>query len=227
MRKTIWFWLCFALTIVLATYMAVRITMVGMGRGRVGVVRTVSISATSHDTVDLNSVATAVAIAPGSRAWRTDLAEINERVSNAPGVRKSAVRRLPDGNVTVRVQMYTAVAQWFDGQNYFPISADGTIVERADAARNPGAVVFTGPVPDNIADITKAAHTLGNACDHLEWIDGRRWNVITRDGITIMLPEDNPAGAIGTLVGLNQNHQILNRKISLIDMRDNARILVK
>lgn len=227
MKKTVWFWLCFALTIVLATYIAVRITMVATGRGRVGVVRSVSVSAVSRDAVDLNSVATAVAIAPGTRAWRTNLSEINERVAAVPGVRKSAVRRLPDGNIAVRVQMHHAVAQWFDGQNYFPISADGTIVERADAARSPGAIVFTGPVPDNIADITNAARTLGDVCDHLEWIDGRRWNIITRDGITVLLPEDNPAGAIGALVGLNQNHQILNRKISLIDMRDNARILVK
>lgn len=207
--------------------MAVRLTMVGRGVGRVGVVRTVSISATGNENVDLNAVAAAVAIAPGTRAWRVDLSEINNRVASTPGVRKSAVRRRADGNIAVRVQMHRAVAQWFDGVNYFPISADGTIVARSDAGRTPGAVVFTGPVPDDIADITAAARKLGDKCDFLEWIDGRRWNIVTRDGVTVMLPGDNPTGAIGTLVALDQNHAILNRKIQLIDMRDNARILVK
>lgn len=226
MKRTIWFWICFALTILVATYMAVRITMVARGVGRVGVVRTVSISADGAAT-DLNAVAAAVAVAPGARAWHTNLDEINSRVAAAPGVRKSAVRRRPDGNIAVRVQMHRAVAQWFDGINYFPISADGTIVARADAGRAPGAVVFSGPVPDDIADITKAARKLGDKCDYMQWVDGRRWNVITPDGITVMLPEENPAGAIGALLALDQNHEILNRKISLIDMRDNARILVK
>ena len=46
-------------------------------------------------------------------------------------------------------------------------------------------------------------------------------------GITVMLPEENPIGAIGTLVSLNNNHQIFKRDISVIDMRDASRILVK
>jgi cell division septal protein FtsQ len=49
----------------------------------------------------------------------------------------------------------------------------------------------------------------------------------TNDGITIMLPEKNPLAAIGTLISLNTNHNILSKDIKLIDMRDSARILVK
>jgi len=63
--------------------------------------------------------------------------------------------------------------------------------------------------------------------DYLEWIENRRWNLHTTGGITIMLPEQNPVDAIGQLVSLNNNHNILSRKINLIDMRDSARILVK
>ena len=46
-------------------------------------------------------------------------------------------------------------------------------------------------------------------------------------GITVMLPEQNPVQAISTLISLNQNHGILGKKIKVIDMRDEARILVK
>jgi cell division septal protein FtsQ len=49
----------------------------------------------------------------------------------------------------------------------------------------------------------------------------------TKGGIVVMLPEDNPLDAIGTLVALNNNHNILNKEIQVIDMRDAARILVK
>ena len=63
--------------------------------------------------------------------------------------------------------------------------------------------------------------------DYMEWIENRRWNMYTKGGIVVMLPEDNPLAAIGTLVALNTNHNILNKQIQIIDMRDAARILVK
>ncbi len=49
----------------------------------------------------------------------------------------------------------------------------------------------------------------------------------TLGGITVMLPEDNPAAAIATLMVLDEKHGLLSRDISVIDMRDDARILVK
>ena len=61
----------------------------------------------------------------------------------------------------------------------------------------------------------------------MEWIENRRWNMYTKGGIVVMLPEENPLDAIGTLVALNNNHNILNKEIQVIDMRDAARILVK
>lgn len=61
----------------------------------------------------------------------------------------------------------------------------------------------------------------------MEWIEGRRWNLVTMGGITVMLPEENPVQAISTLISLNQNHGLLGKQLKVIDMRDNTRILVK
>jgi len=49
----------------------------------------------------------------------------------------------------------------------------------------------------------------------------------TKNGITIYLPENNPSVAVNKIKTLNQTHKLLSRDISVIDMRDNARILVK
>ena len=63
--------------------------------------------------------------------------------------------------------------------------------------------------------------------DYLEWVEGRRWNLHTNGGITVMLPEKNPTDAIGSLIVLNNNHKILSKKIKVLDLRDSSRILVK
>ena len=176
---------------------------------------------------DLSPIATAAAVAPGTRAYGKTLDEINARIMATPGVRKAATRRLPSGNLSIRVQLYQAVAQWTDGTSYYPLSADGTIVNKPTDTRNPNTVVFRGEVPNDISEITNTAHNLVGDLDYLEFIENRRWNLNTTGGITIMLPEKNPENAVASLITLNKNHQILSKDIKLIDMRDSSRILVK
>lgn len=226
MKRTIWFWVYFIVAIVLATYFSVRVIMTGMGHGDLSRVRSISISADIADK-DMSALAAAAAVAPGTSALTVNLNQLNHRIGAVAGVRSSAVRRLPNGNLVVRVKLYHAVALWTDGMNYFPLSADGTIVNQPSADRKPGTVLFRGTLPNDISEITTVAHNLIGDLDYMEWIENRRWNLVTTGGITVMLPEKSPDAAIAQLIVLNKNHHIFDRNISVIDMRDDARILVK
>lgn len=226
MKRNLWFWLYFIAAILLAIYFATRIIMTFMGYGPISTVRNISISADTNNK-DLTPMVAATGIAPGTHAYSVNLELINERLLNTPGVRESAVRRMPNGNLSVRVHLYRAVAGWTDGTYYYPLSADGTVVNSPSEEQKPGVVMFRGSLPNDISDITKAATNLIGTLDYMEWIDNRRWNMVTVDGITVMLPEDNPTAAIASLVVLNDKHSILSKNIKTIDMRDNARILVK
>ena len=225
MRRSIWFWLCFVVAVAMAIYFSTRIIMVGMGYGKLAQVHNISIVTDSKDA-DMDAMR-AAAGGLVRDSYRVDLGVLNSRIAAVPGVKKSAVRRLPNGNLAVRADMYRAVAQWSDGENYFPLSADGTVVNSPSSTRDIGAVVFVGVLPDDISDITAAARNMVSDVSHMEWIEGRRWNLITMGGITVMLPEENPVQAISTLISLNQNHGLLGKKLKVIDMRDSARILVK
>ena len=225
MKRSIWFWVCFVIAVIMAIYFSTRIIMVGMGRGKLAQVHSISIVTDSKDS-DMDAMR-AAAGGLVRDSYRIDLDALNDRIAAVPGVKKSAVRRLPNGNLAVRADMYRAVAQWSDGENYFPLSADGTVVNTPSSTRDIGAVVFVGVLPDDISDITAAARNMVSDVSYLEWIEGRRWNLVTMGGITVMLPEENPVQAISTLVSLNQNHGLLGKKIKIIDMRDGARILVK
>lgn len=226
MKRSIWFWLYFIVAIIMAIYFATRIIMVCTGRSNLSYVRSMTLSADVPNK-DLTPVATAAAVAPGTRAYGKTLDEINTRIMSTPGVKNAATRRLPSGNLSIHVQLYQAVAQWTDGDLYYPLSADGTIVNKPTEERNPNTVVFRGNVPNDISEITNAAHNMVGDLDYLEFIEDRRWNLHTTGDITILLPEKNPSAAIASLMVLNKNHQILSKDIKIIDMRDDARILVK
>jgi cell division septal protein FtsQ len=109
MKKSLWFWLCFCVAIIFAIYFSVRVVMTGMGRGTNAYVTNISISADQSDK-DLSAIVAAATIAPNTRTYSIDLDMLNERVSKVPGVKKSAVRRMPNGNISVRVALHRAVA---------------------------------------------------------------------------------------------------------------------
>lgn len=226
MKRNLWFWLYFIAAILLAIYFVTRIIMTFMGYGPISTVRNVSISADTNNK-DLTQMVAATGISPGTHAYSVNLDLINERLLQTPGIRESAVRRLPNGNLSVRVRLYRAVAGWTDGTYYYPLSADGTVVNKPSEERKAGVVIFRGNVSDDISEITKAATNIIDDLDYMEWIDNRRWNIITNDGLIVMLPEEDPVAAIGSLVIMNKNHNILSKKIKTIDMRDSARILIK
>ena len=226
MKKSLWFWLCFVVAIVFAIYFSVRVVMTGMGMGRNAYVTNISISADQSDK-DLSAIVAAATMTPNTRSYSVDLDVLNTRISSVPGVKTSAVRRMPNGNIAVKVTLHQAVALLTDGETFWPLAADGTKIEKPTDVRDESHVVFREPIPKNITDITNAAHNLVGDLDFMEWVENRRWNIHTKNGIIVMLPEDNPLDAIGTLIALNTNHKILAKQIKIIDMRDSARILVK
>ena len=226
MKKSLWFWLCFVLSIILAIYFASRIIMTSMGHGSAAIVKTISISS-DLGNLNLTGVAAAAGVAPGTRANSLDLDYINSRISAVPDIKTSAVRRLPNGNLVIKVKLHKAVAIWTDGETFYPLSADGTIIARQIEERPENSVVFRGKLPSDISEIAKVAHNVAQHLDYLEWIEDRRWNIHTAAGITIMLPQENPTASVNALMILDKNHKILSRNIQLLDMRDTSRILVK
>ena len=226
MKKSVWFWLCFVIAIVLGVYFATRIVIISSGRGPLAVVRHIAIS-TNGANDNMGTLAAATGVAPGTRPTRAILAGINTRMMAVPGVRNAAVRRMPNGDLSIRVQMHRTVAQWTDGDMFYPLSADGTIVQNPTSTRGGASVLFRGPLPSNIDEITRVAANLGPDLDYLEWIENRRWNLHTTGGITVLLPQTNPTAAISSLIILNKNNQILAKDLTTIDMRDPSRVLVK
>ena len=197
-----------------------------VGHGRLAEVRNIVISADSADN-NLTSVEAVAKSALRAPTRTLDLTTLNNRILAVPGVRNVATRRMPNGTLRIRVEMHHTVAQWTDGVAFYPLPADGIPVDLPSPTRDANAIVFRGTLPTDISGITNATQPIVHLIDYMEWIENRRWNIVTNDGITIMLPESDPAASVRTLISLNEKHNILGRNLRAIDMRDSARILVK
>ena len=233
MKKSIFFWLYFIVSIVLATYFAIRIITSNMGRGPVSTIKHVRIINNSKD-FNLAEIKTAIGISEAKPIpiRSANLPIRNNRILEVPGVEKAATRLLPNGNLVIKIQKYNVVALWSDGVDYYPLSADGTKIDTPLPERSENTLVFKGNRPDELKniDLTKIideVSPLSKYIDYMTFIESRRWNIHTKNGITIYLPEDNPSVAINTLTELNQAHKLLSRKLKIIDMRNSKKILVK
>lgn len=228
MRRSIWFWLCFCIAIILAIYFVSRVIMVGMGHGNLARLHKTSIVA-DIENKDMTALSAAASLPKNTSIYSVDLDDITSNLLSVPGVKDASVRRLPNGNMIIHVAFYHFIAAWTDGQDYFPVSDDGMVSDIPSNEYSASAIVFRGTkkLPSNITDITNAVSELADEIDYIEWIEDRRWNIYTKGGITIKLPENDFAYAIASLITINKNHNILGRDIRVIDMRDPARILVR
>ena len=225
MKKSILFWFYFVVSIILAVYFAVRIITSQMGRGPISTVQSIETYGTT--TKDDEILKLSLGISPGTSLRSVDLHQLNYRVSGIPGVKNSAVRLLPNGHIIVKIQKHKVIATWTDGAYYYPLSADGTKIDTPTTERNDNSIVFQGNLPDNLTDIISSVSSISKYIDYVNMVESRRWNIHTKKGTTIYLPEKDPATAINKIKVLNQTHKLLSRKLDIIDMRDSARILVK
>ena len=226
MKRSFWFWISFCTAIILAIYFISRIIMIGMGHGTLARIHKTHIIA-DVENKDMTALSAAASIPKNTPFYSISLNDINQNLRSVPGVKDAAVRRLPNGNMIIHVSFHHFVAAWTDGESYFPLSDDGTIANNPSNERPTSAVLFRGPVPNDITEITNAANDMLSDLDYIEWIENRRWDLHTTGGITIKLPENDFAHAIASLITINKNHNILGRDIHVIDMRDPARILVR
>ena len=226
MKKSIFFWMYFIASIVLAVYFSTRIITSLMGRGPVSYVKHISVTSDSKDT-DFEPIMVAIGITHGTNIKSVDLYQINNRVMKVPGIKNAATRRLSNGDIVIKTEQHKVAAQWSDGVNYYPLSVDGTKIDTPSEQRDTNTIVFQGEIPEDLTDIINSVSVISEYIDYMDMVESRRWNIHTKNGTTIYLPETNPVVAINKISRLNQTHNILSRNIEIIDMRDNARILVK
>jgi cell division protein FtsQ len=87
--------------------------------------------------------------------------------------------------------------------------------------------------PDHAAELVgllEAEPSLKSRVKAAIWVGDRRWNLMldrTPDGIEIRLPEDEPESALHDLARLDAEQSLLERQLSVIDMRLPDRLVLR
>lgn len=173
----------------------------------------------------------AIRLARGAPIFAFDLDAARQRVEALPWVRQAVVqRKLPD-TIYLKIHERKPLALWQHNRRFSLIDETGTVIARQRISRFSNLLVVVGKkAPKHASEIIKilsAEPVLRKKVKAAVWIGDRRWNIRLKDGIDVRLPEDNPAGAWQRLAEYNRKHDVLNRDVKVLDLRQPDRLIVR
>lgn len=179
---------------------------------------------TGRDKTPLALVDKAIGVHRGEPILGFSIDEVRRRLEAIAWVHSATVERELPGTLVVSLQERTPFAVWQHDGHFRLIDRTGNIVTDADIT------AFAGKVPLVVgAGAPKAAAKLLDALAKEPEIESRvvaavrvgdrRWNLDTKEGSTVMLPEGAVVPALDRLAGLQAKLRLLDRPLAVIDMR--------
>jgi len=169
----------------------------------------------------------------GDAILAVDLAAARKRIEEIPWVRTAAVERRLPGQIHILITERSPIALWQNNGRYFLVDREGQIVgDQIDDYAGLPLTVGEG-APDHASELVSILESEPALKDRVKaatWIGDRRWNVMldrTPDGIEVRLPEDDPEAAWHDLARLDREQSLLERQVSVVDMRLPDRLVLR
>jgi len=151
-----------------------------------------------------------------------DVSRARQALLDNSWIKSASLRKVYPDTVMVNVEEHEPAALWKINGSVKAVASDGHVIheallEHADlpqmvgiGANTAGRALLAGMQP--YGDLRSRASAYVRVAD-------RRWNLVLRDGPTIMLPEKGWREALVRLQELDRVHSLLDRAITAIDLR--------
>lgn len=160
-----------------------------------------------------------------------DAAAVRDRLKANPWIADATVIKFYPGALQIDIVERSAFALWQQDGKLSVIAEDGAVLEPYLQRRFLSLPLVVGKGAEThardflallsrypqVSSVTKAAIFVGE----------RRWNLRTRDGLDIRLPERDVGNALATLSRLDQEDHLFSRDIVAIDLRLSDRLTVQ
>ncbi len=160
-----------------------------------------------------------------------DLQDAQARIEKLPWVKRAALKKLFPDTVEIAIVEREPYALW---------QHDDTLSLIDDAGK-----VITDDIDDRYAALPKVigAGAAEKATAYTALLDPfpaiasqvragilvseNRWTLVLGNGIELMLPEKDPAAALGTIAALDRDQSLLSREIAAVDLREPGHMIVR
>lgn len=192
-------------------------------------VREVMVS--GRQQTDRNQLIGALDLERGAPILAFDIDEAKIRIDSLPWVRSSTIERMLPDTVLVSIVEREPLVLWQLNGKHRLIDAEGVVILEDGLENYADLLVVVGEGAEGeAAELIALLGSQPNLMEHVEaasWVGQRRWNIHLKGGIDVRLPEDDANGAWARLAEYHKSHRVLDKDVSVLDLRIPDRLIVK
>jgi cell division protein FtsQ len=180
------------------------------------------IEITGQSLASETDILIALGLEPGISTLGFDVAAAHDRVAALPAVASVSIRKRYPSDLIVSVTEHVPVARWRVDGVTFLVDAAGDQIGTDRGAYSELPLVIGDGAADDAQIMIRALNnypTLKEDLVALSRIADRRWDMIFSTGLRVQLPETGVAQALRRLVTYQRDHRLLDRDVSVIDLR--------
>jgi len=167
----------------------------------------------------------------GAPILALDIDRALERVISLPWVRTAVIeRQLPDV-IHLKLEERRPLALWQNKGRFTLIDTRGEPIPLPNVGRFSSLVVVVGrdaPLnAANLLDTLAVAPELARKVKAAVRVGGRRWDVQLENKVDVRLPESGAVAAWVQLAEMQNRHQLLDKDVTVVDLRLPDRIIVR
>ena len=160
-----------------------------------------------------------------------DLEAARQRIVDLPWVTAAVVERRLPGTLRVTLTEAEPLALWQKKGDFYLVSQTGDVLAVKDVARFGKLPVIVGDAaPQKAGDLfamLALEPTLQKRVTAAVLVGNRRWNLRLDNGVDVKLPEVDAAAAWARFAGLERQHHLLDKDISIVDLRQDDKLVVR
>jgi cell division protein FtsQ len=179
-----------------------------------------------------DAVRTAANVSFPVSSFKLELSIIKERIEVLDPVKTASLYARAGGILDVVVIERIPVAVWRSDGDLEIVDTDGERVANLDARKSrPDLPLIVGdgakPFLREALALVKVADPIRDRVRGLIRISNRRWDLVLDNQQVIKLPELEPEAALERVLALHKAQRVLGRDITVIDMRDGKRPVLR
>ena len=176
-------------------------------------------------------ILTAVRANRGDPILGIDIDAVRQRLEDLPWIVSASVeRRFPD-KLIVSVTEAEPMALWQRNQKLFLVSQNGDVIETANLTKYAKLLIIVGDdAPKKAQDLFGILAAEPDLRDHVTaavLVGKRRWNIRMDSDVDVKLPEEGAADAWRRFADLNRKNDLLDKDITIVDLRQPDRVVVR
>jgi len=180
---------------------------------------------------DSTEIVDRIDVTPTSSLLFMNAEKARARIAEIPWLADVSVKKIYPNKVVVSLRERRPYALWQDDGRIRVVDKTGAVMAETLEPRHANLPLVVGiganlRVEEAVA-LMNSAPSIRPRIRAAVLVAERRWNLITVDGIEILLPEENPQGALARVAELQDAKKLLDRDLVVVDTRVPERLFVR